>query len=395
MSSSRLLYLDCFAGISGDMFLGLLLDLGYPEEELRRDLSGLALDGWQLGVAREKSGHLGASRVTITVAACQPRRHWWEIRQLLTAAPLPEKVRDRGLAVFAALAEAEARVHDCDPEEVHFHEVGAVDSLIDIIGVLLGVEYFGIGRLCCSPLPMPRGFVDSEHGRLPLPAPAVCELLKGLPVYGVDLEQELVTPTGAALLKTLAGEFGPLPGMIIEQVGYGRGRQNLADGRPNLLRGLLGHPRVAAEASEVEVITCNLDDWNPEGFPYLSEQLFALGVLDVALVPIQMKKGRPGLQLQIICRAGEGFEARRLLLTETTAIGLRYHREERWTLPRRQGFVESEAGRVAVKLVTTPAGPVLYPEYEDCRRLALATGRPLKEIYAAVQRCRLEAFEES
>ena len=394
MREARTLYLDCFAGISGDMFLGLLLDLGFPEPALREGLAGLELPGWELTLSRQTAGVISATGITVAVTRPQPHRSWGEIQALLTTARLSPAVRAKALAIFATLAEAEAKVHGCPVEAVHFHEVGAVDSLIDIVGGALGLEYLAIDQLLASPLPLGRGTIDCAHGRLPLPAPATCELLKGIPVYGVELEQELVTPTGAALLKTLAGSFGPFPAMTIAQVGYGRGSQTLADGRPNLLRGVIGATRQVDETGEVEVISCNLDDWAPESFPWLCEKLLATGALDVLLIPAQMKKGRPGFLLQVLCRPGQGWEAQRLILSETTAIGLRGHREERWTLPRRLGTVKTAWGPVGVKRVETPTGVVLYPEYEDCRRLAEASGRSLKEIYAAVQRCRPEEFQE-
>lgn len=394
MNESRTLYLDCFAGISGDMFLSLLLDLGFPEQKLRQGLAGLALHGWELSVNRASAGAIAATTIEVKVVAPQPHRSWQEIRELLDSAPLPVKSREKAQIIFATLAGAEAKVHGCRPEEVHFHEVGAVDSLIDIVGGALGLEYLAIDRIICSPLPLGRGSIDCAHGRLPLPAPAVCELLKGIPVYGVELDQELVTPTGAALVRGLAAGFGPFPPMTIEGVGYGRGSHILADGRPNLLRGVTGSCRQVSEAGEVEVISCNLDDWAPETFPWLCEKLLAAGALDVLLIPAQMKKGRPGFLLQVLCRPGLGWEAQRLILGETSAIGLRFHREERWTLPRQAGWVNTEFGKVKVKRIETPTGPAITPEYEDCRRLANESGRTLKEFYTAVQRCRLEDFSE-
>jgi len=394
MSENRTLYLDCFAGISGDMFLALLLDLGFPESALRAGLAQLGLPGWELSTSQELAGVIAATGVEVTVTSSQPQRNWREIQDLLQHSPLPETVRHRVLTIFSNLATAEAQVHGCPVEAVHFHEVGAVDSLIDIVGAALGLEYLHIDQVICSPLPLGRGMISCAHGHLPLPAPATCELLKGIPVYGVELAQELVTPTGAALVKTLAHSFGPFPAMTIGKVGYGRGSQTLADGRPNVLRGVLGSARLVDEAREVVVVSCNLDDWSPEGFPWLCQQLLAGGALDVLLIPAQMKKGRPGFLLQVLCRPGEEWSAQRLILSETTAIGLRSHREERWTLPRRPGTVVTEFGQVKVKRVETPTGVVLYPEYEDCRRLAEEGRRPLKEIYAAVQRCRPEDFQE-
>lgn len=387
MKTADTLYLDCFAGISGNMAVAALLDCGVPLEVLRQGLSGLALGDYTLVVEPGSGNGIAAAFFRVAASPGQPRRDWLGIRRLLGGSTLKVPVRDKAIAIFTILAEAEAKVHGCGVDEVHFHEVGAVDSIIDIVCFAICLDHLGVKNVICSPLPMPSGFVSCEHGLLPLPAPAVCELLREIPVYGVELKQELVTPTGAAMVRAVSKAFGPFPGLTIARVGYGQGSHTLADGRPNLLRAVLGKTNPVREAQEIEVITCNLDDWSPEGFPLLTEKLFALGVLDVVLVPIQMKKGRPGLQLQVICRFGTGWEAQRCILSETTAIGVRYRTEKRWTLPRRSGTIDTDLGPLAVKLVETPRGPALYPEYEDCRRLALEKGLPLKEVYAAVNRC--------
>jgi len=376
------------------MFLGALVDVGVPEQILREGLTTLGLGDYQLDISREKGGAIIATRVRIRTATEQPPRNWRDIEELLTESPLPDSVKTITLAIFSLLADAEAKVHDCPVEKIHFHEVGAVDSIIDIVGCAICLDYLDCTQLICSPLPMPSGMVSCAHGLLPLPAPAVCEILQDVPVYGVNLRQELVTPTGAALVKGIATDFGPVPAMTINRVGYGCGSHNLEDGRPNMLRVLVGHSRKVSEDQEVEVIECNLDDWSPEGFPLLCERLFALGALDVVLLPVLMKKGRPGFLLQVICGPGLGWEMRRFILSETTAIGLRYRTDQRWTLPRQHGTVNTDLGRVAVKLVETPDGPVLYPEYEDCRRLAVEKSLPLKDIYAAVNRCRTGDFAE-
>ena len=218
----------------------------------------------------------------------------------------------------------------------------------------------------------------------PCPRPAVCELLQGVPTYGVELSQELVTPTGAAIVKALATGYGPMPPMTMTGVGYGAGSQELANGQPNLLRLIIGTARIAVEAQEVEVIETHLDDWSPETFPYLSERLFALGALDVALIPIQMKKGRPGFLLRVICDRAAALAIKECILSETTAIGLRFRTEQRWTLPREGGTVPTRWGAVRVKKVTTPTGEVLTPEYEDCKRVATTNNVPIKEVYAEV-----------
>jgi hypothetical protein len=390
--TTKTIYLDCFAGISGDMTVAALLDCGVPTEVLQAELAKLDLGGYKIQVRRTTGAVIAAKTFRVEVAADPPPRHWAEIQELLRASRLPPPVREMALAIFTTLATAEARVHGQTVAEVHFHEVGAIDSIIDIVGVAICLHHLDVQRVICSPLPLGSGLVSCAHGLLPLPAPAVCEILAGVPVYGVELHQELVTPTGAAIVKTVAAAFGPCPSMTIARVGYGQGSHLLSDQRPNLLRAILGTTVAVNESQTVEVIACNLDDWSPEGFPLLAEKLLAMGVLDVALLPVHMKKGRPGFQIQVICRAGLGWEARRCILSETTAIGLRYHTEQRWTLPRRTGTVMTDLGQVAVKQVETPAGLVLYPEYEDCRRLAIEKNLPLKEIYAAVNRCRPADF---
>ena len=385
-------YLDCFSGISGDMFLGALLDAGLPLTELQSQLSLLGLDGYTLTVGKKSCGAIAATTLAVQSAESHPHRTLADIRRLITASRLAEPVKETALAIFALLAEAEAKVHGKPVETVHFHEVGGIDSIVDIVGAAIGLEALKITRLHCAPLPMPRGWVQCAHGLLPLPAPAVCELLQGVPTYGVELSQELVTPTGAAIVKALATGYGPMPPMTMTGVGYGAGSQELANGQPNLLRLVLGTARTAVEAQEVEVVETHLDDWSPETFPYLSERLFALGALDVALIPIQMKKGRPGFLLRVICDRAASLAIKECILSETTAIGLRFRTEQRWTLPREIGTVPTRWGEVKVKKVTTPAGEVFTPEYEDCRRVAIAHNVSLKAVYAEVARAECTDF---
>ena len=367
-----LAYLDCFSGISGDMFLAALLDAGLSPETLRNQLALLDLPGWELAIAKKNLGRLAATSVTVRTKETQPHRGLREIRQIIENSGLTAQVKEKTLAVFSRLARAEAAVHGTTAEEIHFHEVGGVDAIIDIAGVVIGLSCLGITDIHCSPLPMPRGWVQCAHGRLPLPAPAVCELLKGMPVYGSDLQRELVTPTGAALAATLCSAFGPLPP----------------------LRLILGQPQTVAEAQQVEVIETHLDDWSPETYPYLAEKLLALGALDVALAPIHMKKGRPGFALRVVAAPAAALAAKQCLLQETTAIGLRFHSEQRWTLPRTAGTVKSPWGRIRVKKVGTPNGEVLTPEYEDCRRVATERAIPIREVYAEIGRAGLDDFQE-
>ncbi len=385
-------YIDCFSGISGDMFLSALLDAGLPEEELRSQLALLGLDGYTLTVGKKTCGAIAATTISVQSDESHPHRTLTDIHQIITASNLTEPVKKTALSIFSLLAEAEAKVHGKPVETVHFHEVGGIDAIIDIVGAAIGLEALHITRLHCAPLPMPSGWVRCAHGMLPLPAPAVCELLHGVPTYGVELSQELVTPTGAAIVKALAADFGPMPAMTLASVGYGAGSQELSNGQPNFLRLILGTARIAVEAQEVEVIETHLDDWSPETFPYLSERLFSLNALDVALIPIQMKKGRPGFLLRVICDRGASLAAKECILSETTAIGLRFRTEQRWTLPRESGTIPTRWGVVRVKKITTPTGEVLTPEYEDCRRVAIAHNVPIKAVYAEVGRAERTDF---
>jgi len=379
-------YLDCFSGISGDMFLGALLQAGLPLELLTETLSCLDLpESYQL-LCQSTTRHasLQAMQFEVRLADPSPVRDWQAIQQMLQDSRLPQAIRARALAIFEVLAVAEAKVHGCPVAQVHFHELGAVDSIIDIVGAAIGLDYFQVDQLVSAPLPWSRGWVRSGHGLLPLPAPAVCELLQGIPVCGVDLEMELVTPTGAALVKACATGFGPLPPMAIRHVGYGAGTKTRPDGQPNLLRLLIGEGSPESEAQRVTIIETNLDDWSPETFPFLSEQLLAQGALDVTLIPVQMKKGRPGFILQVMAPPALAFSLQQRILAETSAIGLRFRQENRRTLPRRLGWVKTAYGEVKVKWIDGPSGSRLTPEYEDCRRVALTLGVSLAEIYRAV-----------
>lgn len=390
----RIAYADCFSGISGDMFLGALFDVGLDSEELQAEIGELGLEKFTLRSFPETRSGISATRVEITADTPHPPRTWRDIRGLIQESGLAEQVREKSLLVFTCLAEAEARIHGCPAEEVHFHEVGGLDSIVDIIGSVFGLYRLGIEKLVTSPLPMPRGWVRCQHGELPLPAPAVCAILQGVPVYGVRYDQELVTPTGAALAKSLSNGFGELPAMRIEQTGYGAGCRALPDGRPNLLRLVIGRARQVAESQEVEIIETNLDDWSPEFSSHLFQQLFSLGALDVGLAPRHMKKGRPGFLLQVICDPSRSLEIKNCIFLETSAIGLRFRRENRVTLPRKTGTVPTPWGHVQVKLVETPAGWAIYPEHDDCLRVARQNGLPLQRIYAEVGNSEPDAFVE-
>ena len=380
-------YLDCFSGVSGDMLLGALLDAGVPEPYLREVLASLNLHGFTLAVDQVAIHGFAATKVTVTIEPHNhhhQHRHLADIEQILNQATLAAEIRDKSLAVFRRLAQAEAAVHGTSIEQIHFHEVGAIDAMVDIVATVAGFAYLQVNHLVCSPLPMPHGWVRCQHGEIPLPAPAVCQLLQGVPVYGVDLDQELVTPTGAALVRELADAFGPMPPMLPTQTGYGAGFRERPDGRPNLLRLITGQGTEPAEAQTVEVIETHLDDWNPEFWPYVSQRLMAAGALDVCLIPMQMKKGRPGFMLRVIAEPAARSVLTSLLFTETSTIGLRLRREERLTLPRETVMVTTPWGRLPAKKISTPAGTIIAPEYEACQKVAAANGVPLQAVYAAV-----------
>ncbi|WP_420207901.1 nickel pincer cofactor biosynthesis protein LarC [Candidatus Electronema sp. JC] len=379
-------YLDCFSGISGNMLLGALLDAGLPEELLRAELAKLDLDGWRLECKQTVQAGLRATLAQVHLSKSTKCRHLAEIEALIEDSALAAAVKERALAVFQRLAEAEARVHGSSVDEVHFHEVGAADAIIDIVGAVVGLHHLGISETVCSPLPLASGWVRCAHGELPLPAPAVCELLKNVPVRGELLAQELVTPTGAALAVGLSSSFGPLPPMILSRSGCGAGTRRRRDGRPNLLRLLIGQRQEVEEAQLVEVIETCLDDWNPEFWPHVSAKMMAAGALDLSLSPVQMKKGRPGFLLRLIADPAHAARLKELLLTETSAIGLRFHSERRMTLPRTAVELATPWGAVRAKQVELPDGCCrLKPEYEDCARLAREHGIPLQQVHAAAQ----------
>jgi uncharacterized protein (TIGR00299 family) protein len=387
-------YVDCFSGISGDMFLGALLDAGLPIQILTDTLHQIDLSGYQI-LCQQTTRHsaICGTQVQVKLTGDTHSRDWQAIRELILASRLTTSIKARAIAIFQVLATAEAKVHGCPLDHVHFHEVGAVDSIVDIVGAAIGLDYFQITNLISAPLPLANGWVQTAHGPLPLPAPAVCEILKETPVYGVAVDMELVTPTGAAIIKSCASGFGPMPQMTISNLGYGAGSHARPDGQPNLLRLILGETCQTTETQQVTIIETNLDDWSPETFPFLSEQLFARGALDVTLIPIQMKKGRPGFTIQVIAPATQAFTLQQLLLTETSAIGLRFRHEQRRTLPRSLGTIMTPVGEVKVKLIEAPAGRRITPEYEDCRRIAIEREISIAEIYRLVASQPLDNFK--
>jgi hypothetical protein len=381
---TRLIYFDCVGGASGDMILGSLVSLGVSVSELSQALSSLPVSGYEIRTWKEKRMGIEGTRLKVEVEAEQPLRRYSDLVEIISKSDLPEPVQSRSLDVFSRLAGAESAVHGVPKDCVHFHEIGGVDSLVDIVGSAMALYLLKIDQACASALPLGSGRVKTLHGILPLPAPAALELLKGVPVYGTDLEGELVTPTGAALLISLAQKFGSLPPLTLESIGYGLGSHEWPD-RPNIVRSILGRAK-DGPAQEVAVIECNLDDMIPELYGPLVDNLLGHGALDVALFPVQMKKNRPGTQIQVLCRPVDREKITDMIFSETTTIGLRYYTAYRYTLPRESVHIDTPLGSVQVKRVIKPDGRVVhYPEFEACKRLAEEKSMPLAEVYRIVE----------
>jgi pyridinium-3,5-bisthiocarboxylic acid mononucleotide nickel chelatase len=379
---TRIAYLDCVGGMAGDMLVAALLDAGADRSRLEALPDQLGLGDIRVDVERVERQGTGALHVTFSEPADDQHRDWRTIRRLLQRSALPEAVRARSLAVFGRLAEAEAAVHGTTPEDVHFHELGAVDTLMDVCGVVTLVDDLGVEEIHCSPLPIGRGLTRAAHGVLPLPAPATAELLRGAPLHGVETDGELVTPTGAAIVSTLATRFGALPPLTLDRVGCGAGTRDPTD-RPNVVRVFLGD--IAAPATgEVSLLETNLDDLNPELVPDAIERCFGAGALDVWTVPAHMKKGRPGFVLAALARPVDEHAVAVAILEETSALGLRVSRLRRYELERDERIVDVEGGRVRVKVGRLNGRVVnVAPEHDDCAAVARATGRAVKSVWAA------------
>lgn len=401
-----MLHLDCFSGIAGNMFLAALLDLGLPRDELEADLAGLGLPH-RLIVRRVRRGVLAARHLEVRLperpraradhhggSAGHAHSHGRTVREIvnvLERARLSPEVRARALSAFEALAGAEARVHGIPVERVHFHEVGAVDAIVDVTGVAAGLSRLGIARITASPVALGSGSVETAHGRLPLPAPATLELLRGIPCVPAHVEWETVTPTGAALLRSLVDEFRALPAMTIEAIGHGAGEDRPGP-LPNVLRAVLGRDS-AAGADRVVCLETNLDDLVPEHFDHLMERLFEEGALDVSIAHVQMKKNRPGFLVRVLGRPADRLRLARTLFAESTAIGVRVSEADRLVLPRELREVETPWGKLGVKIVWDAEGVAhASAEYDDCKRAARKHAVPLREVVREAERRAREAL---
>ena len=382
----RTAYFDCIAGASGDMMLGAIVDAGLPATELEAELSKLHLKDFHLHINRVSKNAFSAVKVDVHVHDDAPERHLADIRRVVEDSSLSARVKATAIRIFTRLCEAEAAIHDSTVDKVHLHEVGGVDAIVDVCGALAGLEALGIEQVQVSPFPLGRGFVTGAHGQIPLPAPAALSLMKGCPVAGSSIDAELVTPTGAAVLSEVADGFGPIPAMNLESIGYGAGSNDLEI--PNVLRLIVGESAgTSGLLTETLVqLETNLDDESPELVGYLAGKLMEAGALDVSVVPAQMKKGRPGVLLQVLAKPPHADSLSHLLFHESSPLGVRRREVQRDSLPRRSEAVDTKYGRIRVKIASLPGGQSrVTPEYEDCRQAAEEHGTPLRDIYHHVE----------
>ena len=382
-------YFDCFSGISGDMTLGALVDAGCPVDLLRSKLTALQVPGWQLSSEKVWKNGMSATHVTVKTEDTHTHRSLTTILGILEKSELDPSVKERSSAIFRKLGEAEASVHDVPIEKIHFHEVGAVDAIVDIVGACIGFHHLGVQKFACSPLNVGGGTAKMAHGVLPVPAPATARLLLGKPTYSNGVQKELVTPTGAAIVATLCDSFGPQPAMQVTAIGYGAGAVDL-EHQPNVLRIMAGdliERSIDTHSGTIRVLEANLDDMNPQIFGYLLEKALAAGALDVFSTPAQMKKNRPGTLVTILCKPEDEPTFRQMLFAETSTLGVRSHLVERYALPREFVTVTTRFGEIRLKIVRS-SGQILHaaPEFDDCRKLAEEKNVPLHEVMEEAMR---------
>ena len=385
---SRIAYLEPVGGLSGDMFLGALVSVGLPLDYLRGVVAALGLEGVEIMVQAVTKNGIGATHLEVHAPPGQPHRHLSDLSAIIAAAHIAEEVKQVAIGALTLLAEAEAHVHRATVEEVHFHEVGAVDTIVDIVGAIAGLRELGITDIYSAPLPWSQGTVKTEHGILPVPPPAVAHLLEGVPVVGVAVQGEMVTPTGAVLARTLVKNFAPLPAATIIGIGYGAGRRDWPD-RPNVLRLVLADS-ADADGLTVETLTvlsCNIDDMNPQWYAPMTQALFDAHALDVWTTPAQMKKGRPATIVEVLCSSAAAPALRAILLRHTTTLGIRQQTVERYSVARRIETVDTPFGTVRVKIGHLPDGTLkAAPEHDDCVARATERGVSVREVWLAALR---------
>ncbi|HKP71398.1 MAG TPA: nickel pincer cofactor biosynthesis protein LarC [Pyrinomonadaceae bacterium] len=381
----RTLYFDCFAGASGDMILGALVAAGADARALQAQLALLDLSGFEISFEKVDRSGISATRARVRVEDETRHRHLDAILKIIESSRLSDAVKTRAARIFSRLGEAEARVHNVPVEKIHFHEVGALDAIVDVVGACVGFELLGVERFVSSPLHVGSGTVEMAHGRFPVPPPAVVELLKGVPVYSSDITGELVTPTGAAIISTVCAEYGALPSMRVAAAGYGAGTRQYKN-FPNALRVMVGETDAATAHEKLFMIETNVDDTTPEIIGHVMERAFAVGALDCFFTPVQMKKNRPGVLISILCRPSEREALTQLLFDETTTLGVRSYEVERRALEREIVAVETEFGAINVKVARkNDAIANVAPEYEDCRAAAERASVPLRTVVDAAR----------
>lgn len=384
-----LAYLDCFSGISGDMLLGALIDAGWTLERLQNVVDRLGINGVTVEAQRVEKQGISATWVNVIAPHEHVHRKRDDLVAIITAADLPDHTEQQAIAVVDALAQAESKVHNIPVAQIHFHEVGAVDTIVDIVGAVTGLHELGITSVHCSPLPWSHGTVKAAHGVLPVPPPAVAELLQGLPIVDVAVQAELVTPTGAALASVLGASFGPIPPMTLRTAAYGAGTRDLPN-RANVMRLVIGDSIDGSAGLKTETLTvlaCNVDDANPEWLGTLPDTLLQAGALDVWLSPTYMKKNRPATVVEVLCQPQQANKLRDLLLRHTTTLGVRQQTVTRHALPRHRETVQTRYGPVRVKFAQLPDGSAKFaPEHDDCVRLANENNISVREVWlAAIQ----------
>ncbi len=388
----RIAYFDCFSGASGDMILGAMIDTGLSPRLLREELKKLEIPVY-LTVKKVLKGGISGTRAMVKGRGeKRPHRHLDEIVRIIDRSRLGPQIKSRSKAIFQRIASIEAEIHRTPMEKIHFHELGGLDSVVDIVGSVWGLDQMGIDQIFVSKVNVGSGFVTCEHGLLPVPAPATLSLMRGKPIYSTGTERELLTPTGAAILTSLGSQFGEMPLMKVERIGYGAGRDDLP--HPNLLRLIIGSPIERSAIERVFVIETNIDDMNPQFYDYVMEKLFQMDVLDVFLTPVLMKKNRPASLLTVICPFEKLPSVTEFLLKETTTLGMRWHEEERVRADRELLLLQTKYGRVHVKMAKWEGKVInLSPEYEDCKRLSLKKKIPLKEIFEEVKKEGMKFFD--
>lgn len=377
----KVAYLDCFAGISGDMTLGALLDAGVNKDRFQAEIKKLSEVNFDLKIGKVTKNGIEATNVEVVVPHEHHHRHLKDIVRIIESSDLSDSTKAKAVRTFQILAEAEGAVHGTSADHVHFHEVGAVDAIVDIVGSCILFEMLGVDRIIASPLPMGHGFVEAAHGRIPLPAPATVEILKGVPVYDAKVEGELVTPTGAAIARALADSFGAMPPMRVESVGYGAGKTDFPF--PNVLRVIIGESAEERPANEkVSIVETNIDDMNPEFYDSVFDRLFKAGALDVYTTPIMMKKNRPAVLLSAVCPVEKVEHVSSVILTETSTFGVRITTAERRCLDRKWHSVSTKYGDIRIKIGLLDGREIVAsPEYEDCRKAADGHGVPVQTVY--------------